>query len=242
MSEASEMMQDYQQDKKSINRSPWLSQLFEVLVFLFLIVPSMVMSFFTSAQGSGNFLLMVFAIILRDLALLSLVLYFIWRNNETFSSIGLTSKGIGKEVFIGLLLYVPFFYVTAFLDLLFQHAGLSGTTKTPSYMGASNMIEYLLAFVMVVVVAFAEEIIFRGYLILRFGYLTRNVFVAILVSTVVFAIGHGYEGSAGVATVAFMGFTFASIYIWRGSLVAPIVMHFMQDFIGVVIIPLLGIK
>ena len=128
------------------------------------------------------------------------------------------------------------------MDQYFQHAGLSAATKTPSYMGASNLIEYILAFIMVVVVAITEEIIFRGYLILRFRFLTGNVFVAVLVSTIVFALGHGYEGSAGVATVAFMGFIFASIYIWRGSLVAPIVMHFLQDFIGVIIIPLLGIK
>ena len=124
------------------------------------------------------------------------------------------------------------------MDQYFQHAGLSAATKTPSYMGASNLIEYILAFIMVVVVAMTEEIIFRGYLILP---ITSLQFF-ITVSTIVFALGHGYEGSAGVATVAFMGFIFASIYIWRGSLVAPIVMHFLQDFIGVIIIPLLGIK
>jgi membrane protease YdiL (CAAX protease family) len=37
-----------------------------------------------------------------------------------------------------------------------------------------------------------------------------------------------------------MGLAFALVYLWRKSLVAPIVMHFLQDFIGIVLLPLLG--
>jgi len=39
-----------------------------------------------------------------------------------------------------------------------------------------------------------------------------------------------------------MGLVFALVYLWRGSLVAPIVMHFLQDFIGIVLAPWLGLK
>ena len=34
----------------------------------------------------------------------------------------------------------------------------------------------------------------------------------------------------------------ASSRLWRGSLVAPIVMHFLQDFLSIVLLPLLGLK
>ena len=43
-----------------------------------------------------------------------------------------------------------------------------------------------------------------------------------------------------MVTVGVMGAIFALIYMWRQSLVAPIVMHFLQDFIGIVLLPLLG--
>lgn len=66
--------------------------------------------------------------------------------------------------------------------------------------------------------------------------------MAVLVSSVIFSLGHGYEGTAGVATVGVMGFIFALVYLWRDSLVAPIVMHFMQDFIGIVMVPLMRHK
>jgi membrane protease YdiL (CAAX protease family) len=60
-----------------------------------------------------------------------------------------------------------------------------------------------------------------------------------MVSSFIFALGHGYEGSAGVVTVGIMGMVFAMVYLWRGSLVAAIVMHFLQDFTGILLLPLL---
>jgi membrane protease YdiL (CAAX protease family) len=63
-----------------------------------------------------------------------------------------------------------------------------------------------------------------------------------LLSAGIFSLGHGYEGSAGVVTVGVMGAVFALVYLWRRSLVAPMMMHFLQDFIGIVLVPLLGMK
>jgi uncharacterized protein len=83
-----------------------------------------------------------------------------------------------------------------------------------------------------------EETIFRGYLLLRFSAISRSRSFAIGLSTIVFAMGHAYEGQVGVAAVALLGFVFAVIYLRTGSLVAPIVMHFLQDFIAVVVVPL----
>ena len=95
---------------------------------------------------------------------------------------------------------------------------------------------------MVIIVAFAEETVFRGYLSLRFKAVTESPSAAILLSAVIFSLGHGYEGSAGVITVSLMGLIFALVYVWRQSLVAPMVMHFLQDFIGIVLLPIVGMK
>jgi membrane protease YdiL (CAAX protease family) len=45
-----------------------------------------------------------------------------------------------------------------------------------------------------------------------------------------------------MVTVGFMGLVFALVYVWRKSLVAPVAMHFMQDFLAVVVVPLLGLS
>jgi membrane protease YdiL (CAAX protease family) len=44
-----------------------------------------------------------------------------------------------------------------------------------------------------------------------------------------------------VVTVGVMGAVFALVYLWRKSLVVPMVMHFLQDFLGTVLLPLLGV-
>jgi len=213
----------------------------EVSVFLFLIIPSMALSFFAIKQGGLNFLLVAISAILRDLALVSLILFFIWRNHEPATRIGWTLKNSRKEIYLGIMLFIPFTLGTGLLEKGLRAIGLSvPSTPLPSFLAARGMGEFLLAFVLVVIVALAEETIFRGYLILRFKAITANPIGAVLLSAAIFSLGHGYEGSAGVVTVGVMGVVFALVYMWRQSLVAPIVMHFLQDFIGIVLLPLLG--
>jgi len=216
-------------------------QLFEVSVFLFLIVPSMVLSFFAIKQGSLSFVLVAFATILRDLALVSLILFFVWRNGEPVSWIGWTFRNTRKEIALGIGLYIPFFIAAGLFESALRVAGFSvPSTPLPSFMAARGMGELFSAIALVAVVALAEETIFRGYLILRLKTVTASPVAAALLSAAIFSLGHGYEGSAGVLTVGVMGLVFAFVYMWRKSLVAPIVMHFLQDFIGIVLLPLLG--
>ena len=222
-------------------------QLLEVLVFLFLIAPSLILSFFVVNQGNMSFVLTAIATILRDLALLSLILFFLWRNGESIRSLGWTLKngwlkGGWKEVVLGIGLFVPVTFGIAWLDRFLQMAGFSApAAPQPSFLAAAGVGEFILAFVMVVIVAVAEETIFRGYLMLRFGAIAGSKAVAVLVSSIIFALGHGYEGTAGVITVVALGLVFALVYVWRKNLVAPMVMHFLQDFIAIILLPLLGL-
>lgn len=219
------------------------AQLIEVAVFLFLIVPSMVLSFFMVKQGSMSFMLTAVSIILRDLALVSLILFLFWHNGEPVDRIGWTFKNGWKEAFWGLLLFIPFFYITGVFEQALQASGFSiPSTPLPSFLTAKGTVESFVASLLVIVVAVAEETMFRGYLILRLKAVTASPAAAIVLSAAIFSLGHGYEGSAGVVTVGVMGLVFALVYLWRQSLVAPMVMHFLQDFIGIVLLPALGMK
>jgi membrane protease YdiL (CAAX protease family) len=228
-------------NSRDSSQSNCREQLVEVSVFLFLIVPSMALSFFAVKQGSLSFVLVAFATILRDLALVSLILFFIWRDKEPVTRIGWTFKNSSKEIFLGIVLFIPFFFGTGLLENGLKAVGFSvPSTPLPSFLATRGMAEFLLVLFLVVIVALAEETIFRGYLILRFKDVTASPTAAVLLSAAIFSLGHGYEGSAGVVTIGVMGVIFALIYIWRQSLVAPIVMHFLQDFISIVLLPLFG--
>jgi membrane protease YdiL (CAAX protease family) len=215
-------------------------QVAELSVFLFLIGPSLVYSFFVVRQGGVGFVLTAYATILRDLALVCLIIYFLWRSGEPVVRIGWTPKRWLREIGLGILLFVPLFFGSAIIGSGLTHIGFS-TPKTPlpALEPARNVGQYVLAFVLVATVALAEETIFRGYLILRLRAVSGSIVTAVLLSAVIFSFGHGYEGSAGVVTVGIMGAALALVYVWRKSLVAPMVMHFLQDFVVILLLPLL---
>ncbi len=154
--------------------------------------------------------------------------------------IGWTDRHLLREVIIGVVLFVPVFFGAAGLASLLEGIGLSGPAKSvPSFLQERGPWQTALAVVLVTVVAISEETIFRGYLLLRLTATLRSTFAALVLSSAIFALGHGYEGEAGLVTVGVMGFVFALVYLWRGSLTAPIVMHFLQDLFSIVLAPML---
>lgn len=213
-------------------------QSIELGVFLFLILPSMVLPAFALQVDTLSFPLVAAATIFQDLALLSLVFYFAWRNGEPPPKLGCSLEDARKETFLGVGLFFPLIAGITLLERLMRQAGASLPQTPPPFMLPSGAAEILLAVVLLIVVAVAEEIIFRGYLILRLKTVTKSSSMAVVLSAAVFSIGHGYQGTSGLLAVGLLGVFFALIYLWRGSLLAPMVMHFLQNFVGLILVPL----
>jgi membrane protease YdiL (CAAX protease family) len=192
-----------------------------------------------SDRGRLQFPLVAFATISRDLGLIALIFFFLYRNREGLAAIGWSGRHARREVALGAGLFVPLFISAQLLDNVLRSAGLSGSSSAlPDLVPSPNFVDLLLALVLVVVVAVSEEVIFRGYLLLRFSQLFRASGPAVIMSAFVFSVGHGYEGTSGVITVGMIGLILGLVYLWRQSLVAPMVMHFLLDLVAIVIVPL----
>jgi membrane protease YdiL (CAAX protease family) len=213
----------------------------ELSVFLFLILawlgPS---SFLLRAQVHLRFWTVAISTILGDLALVSLVIYFLWRNGEPVGEVGWVRRQWGQEAAWGVLLFLPAVSSINVLERALHAAGFSAPSSLPSYLSVSSPGGAALAFVLVIVVAVVEETIFRGYLISRLRTATGRTGAAVLLSSAIFSLGHGYEGTAGMVSVLALGVILALVYLWRRSLVAPIVMHFLTDFTSIVLAALSG--
>ncbi|MDA8094834.1 MAG: type II CAAX endopeptidase family protein [Betaproteobacteria bacterium] len=216
-------------------------QAIELAVFLFLVLPAMLLPSPGHRLTHASFYEVVVNAAFRDLALLILVLYFVWRNREPLTLVGWGTARPWAEIGLGFALFVPFFVGAAGLAGLLRQAGLSAPDHIPAFLAAKSTGQLVFAGLLALIVAIAEETIFRGYLILRFRAFASPA-VSVALSTCIFALGHGYEGSAGVLTVAAMGLVFAALYLWRKSLIAPMTLHFLQDFVALVLVPLLGKK
>jgi membrane protease YdiL (CAAX protease family) len=223
-----------------MGRLPRREEFLELGVFLLLIVPTMALSFLAVRGGQLPFPVVATATISRDLGLVALVFFFLFRNGESRTAVGWTGRGVVREIALGLVLFVPLLVGAQVLESTLRSAGLSApSSPAPELVPVPDMGEMLLAIVLVTVVAVSEEIIFRGYILLRLSHLFGRR-GAVVLSAIVFSIGHGYEGSAGVVTVGVVGLVLALVYLRRRSLVAPMVMHFLLDFLPIVLVPLLN--
>jgi CAAX protease family protein len=73
-----------------------------------------------------------------------------------------------------------------------------------------------------------EELFYRGFLIWYLA-LQLPVIVAAVVSTLLFAIGHGYQGASGLRKTIFAGGVLTVFYLVSGSLIASIILHFITN-------------
>ncbi|MEM8817188.1 MAG: CPBP family intramembrane glutamic endopeptidase [Pseudomonadota bacterium] len=73
-----------------------------------------------------------------------------------------------------------------------------------------------------------EELLYRGFMLV---YLAAYVPVplAIVVSSLLFAGGHAYQGRRGMLQVFMLGIVFAAIYVLSGSLLLSMLAHVLVD-------------
>jgi membrane protease YdiL (CAAX protease family) len=73
-----------------------------------------------------------------------------------------------------------------------------------------------------------EEILHRGFLIAYLSTLTGQ-WPAVVLSSVAFGFGHAYQGIGGIVKTTMIGCVFAVLYVFTGSLWAPILLHAVID-------------
>jgi len=73
-----------------------------------------------------------------------------------------------------------------------------------------------------------EELLYRGYLI---WYLSHwlTIYQAAALASLLFGIGHAYQGWRGVLTTGLVGVFLACVYLFTGSLFLGMVMHALMD-------------
>lgn len=143
---------------------------------------------------------------------------------QSIASIGFTIKGYRNEAAIGF--FAPLFLLgSGTLALIFTgHLSIGGL--------AFNPLLFFLQLLLMVVVAFVEEIMFRGYLLNNLMQ-SMNKWVALLISASLFALVH--LDNPDVTWVSFANILLAGLvlginYAYTKNLWYSIVFHFMWNF------------
>ncbi|HYO15217.1 MAG TPA: type II CAAX endopeptidase family protein [Thermoanaerobaculia bacterium] len=84
-----------------------------------------------------------------------------------------------------------------------------------------------------VFIVFAEELLWRGYLIHVFtGPFSLSQPVALLLSSAAFGLNHVYFGLRNILLKALAGLIWGALFLWTGSLVAAVVSHYTFEILA----------
>ena len=84
-----------------------------------------------------------------------------------------------------------------------------------------------------------EEIVYRGFLLRYWHVMPFHLSLtwALAVASVIFGIGHLYQGIAGAVQTFVVGFVLGAMFVVTGSLVLPIVVHAVMDLRVLAMLP-----
>jgi len=168
----------------------------------------------------------------------------LWLRGDGLKRVGLgTQQGWSRAALLGLVAGVGYQFLSLYVvePLIACFTGeLPNVSIFAPLIGNTRFLLISLA-VSWTLAAFGEEFVYRGYLLNRvaqFAGETRAAWLfALILTSVLFGLGHLYQGTSGVATVALNGFVYGVLYLASGrSLWAPIVAHGTSDTVGFLLI------
>lgn len=112
---------------------------------------------------------------------------------------------------------------------------------TDFFTNFTSFSQFLLAFVVIAVIAgIGEELIFRGLLLRKIYLATNNAHAAVWISAFVFALIHFQF--YGILPRMMLGVLFGYFYLWTGNIRVPIFAHIFNNGLAVVVMYLHNLK
>jgi len=109
-----------------------------------------------------------------------------------------------------------------------------GELITEAFLSTTSIGGLLInVFMIAILPAFAEEILFRGALASLFKTWTKNIHFAVFLSSFIFAAIH--LQFYGFLPRFLLGTALGCLYFWSGSLWLPITAHFANNFLSVIV-------
>jgi membrane protease YdiL (CAAX protease family) len=84
--------------------------------------------------------------------------------------------------------------------------------------------------------AFAEEIIFRGFLLTRLHAWVRSWPAVVIVGSLLFALVHVYQGFSAVVLIFLLGIVLGGLFVWRRSLLPSMVLHLLFNSVQMIML------
>jgi len=128
------------------------------------------------------------------------------------------------------LAFPALFLVGLTISLISPH--VSGIPAAPRFLPPKTAVSWAILALSCAVSAYLEESYFRVYLLSKREELGMDIYRAVLVSTLLFAICHAYEGPWGFLNAALSGILLAFMYLRFRSLHGIAVAHALYNIVA----------
>lgn len=168
---------------------------------------------------------------------LAIQLYVLFVERRPLATLGFHAIK-GREIALGFL--AAFVIIAGDVAVSSVLAALHVSTAVPKLAG---LFQAPLWFRLLVVARapIVEEIAFRGYGFERIVTLTGSRWLAAFVTFALFTYAHYTGGGIALAAAAACGgLVLTALYLWRRNLWTNILAHWLVDFVGLILVPMLS--
>lgn len=185
------------------------------------------------SDGSTDVRLRIYRMVMVSEWVFTLAILAIW----FFGARSYSDLGLGLELGGGTWVGAVFAISAAGLLILQTKLVLSDPEKVDCVRKAVRPLEHFMPHsqkegstfaALSVTAGICEELIYRGFLIAYLGAFV-GLWMAVLLSTLVFGLGHAYQGFKGVLKTGGVGLVMAGLYVLTGSLWVPMILHAVVD-------------
>jgi len=166
-----------------------------------------------------------------------LVYYLLKLTNENFGSLGFNKNKLGRQIAIGALFGIGIFALDTFLispvlESLLPNAAAEG--ENIKYLFSQLYYIPILLFMGIFKGGFLEEI-WRIFVLTRFekAFQTAGLIFALVFFSVMFGLGHAYQGTSGIISTAIIGLLNGLIYLRKRNAMEAVTAHAVFDLIAV---------
>lgn len=188
------------------------------VILLTISLSGLILPFMQGAWGAESCLLV--SVVAMACLMLRLV------ERRPLSDLGLTLRGHGKDILYGLLWVVVIYAVGFGISLALGAVQVVGVHFYP--------VDFVVSWFFFVMVAFAEEIMVRGFILEHLLRARMNKFFALLLSSLVFAAGHLFN--PGISFLPMLNLVLAGLllgvgFLYTRNLWFPISFHLFWNWI-----------
>ena len=172
------------------------------------------------------------------MALVVLAVVLCWER-QSLRSIGLRGLTM-KEGLLSLLLGILLFVLVTTLGIFIERV-IGIATSTMGVVAALAKYPIWLRALLAARAGFVEEILYRGYPIERVNRLTGKIWPGALIGLIIHTAIHIPPLGLGhtVGLVLPISVILTGLYVWKRNLTLNITVHFLIDFLALVLLPLL---